>query len=107
MPKDLGLFYVAFLTFPLYIQWGQFIIVEVTFPTPSHQVPSNFMLVFQKVTSEPLEHFDFVETQGHSWRSLYQTQNNSDYLQIKIFIFKPQRDSDIVVPTICALSKQS
>ena len=29
------------------IQWDQFIIVHVTLPTPSHQVPSNFMLAFK------------------------------------------------------------
>ena len=47
MPKQLGLFYVAFLTVPVYIQWEQFIIFQVAVPTPSHQVPSNFMLDFK------------------------------------------------------------
>ena len=37
MPKVLGLFYVVFLTVPLYIQLDQFIIVQVTLPTPYHQ----------------------------------------------------------------------
>ena len=45
MPKELGLFYVAFLTVRLYIQLGQFIIVQVTLPTLYHQVPSSFILV--------------------------------------------------------------
>ena len=45
MSKELGLFYVIFLTVTLYIKWDQFIIVQVTLPTSSHQVPSNFMLV--------------------------------------------------------------
>ena len=47
MPKELGLFYVFFLTVPLYIQWYQFIIFHITLPIPSHRVPSNFMLVFK------------------------------------------------------------
>ena len=55
---------------------------------PSH--PSNtissgalkFYICFLKVTSEPLEHCDFVDTQGRSWRSTYQTHNNLEYLQL-------------------------
>ena len=52
---------------------------------PSNTISSgelNLYVGFQKVTSEPLEFFDFVEPQGSSWRSPYQTQNNIDYLQI-------------------------
>ena len=41
-----------------------------------------FYIGFQNVTYELLEHCDFVESQGNSWRSTYQTQNNLDYLQI-------------------------
>ena len=37
--KELGLFYVAFLTIQLYIQLVWFIIVWVTLPTLYHQVP--------------------------------------------------------------------
>ena len=89
MPNELVLFYVVFLTVPLYIQWEQFIIVQVTLTTPSHWLPSNFMLVFKKVKSEPLEHCDFFDTQDHSWGSSYQTQNNLDYFQIKICQIQP------------------
>ena len=39
MNNELGLFYVVLITVPLYIQWDQFIIVQVTLPTPSHQLP--------------------------------------------------------------------
>ena len=49
IPKELGLFYVAFLTVWSYIQLDQFIIVQVTLPTLSHQLPSNFMLVSKKL----------------------------------------------------------
>ena len=66
-----------------------------------------FYVGFQKVASKSLEHCDFVDPQGSSWRSPYQTQNNLDYLQIKIIKVKPQRNSNIVVPTFCALSEQN
>ena len=49
MPNELGLYYVAVLTVLLYIQLDQFIIVQVTLPTLSHQVPSNIMLVFKRL----------------------------------------------------------
>ena len=42
----------------------------------------NFHAGFQKFTSERLEYCDYVDPQGHSWRSPYQTQNNLDHLQI-------------------------
>ena len=45
--------------------------------------------------------------QGFSWRSTYHTQNNFDYLQIDIFKVNPQRDSNIVVPNVCSLSKNN
>ena len=47
MPKEVGLFYVILLTELLYIRWNQFIIFQVTLPTPSHRVFPNFMLVFR------------------------------------------------------------
>ena len=47
IPKQLELFYVIFLSVPLYIHWEQFIIVQVTLPTPSHQVPSIVVLVLK------------------------------------------------------------
>ena len=49
MPKLLGLFYVVFITFPLYIQWGQFTIFRVTLSTQYHQLPSNYILVFKSL----------------------------------------------------------
>ena len=49
MPKELELFYVAFLTVQLYIQLDQFIIVQVTLPTPSSWVPSNFIYFFKRL----------------------------------------------------------
>ena len=52
---------------------------------PSNTISSGalkFYIGFKKVTSEPLEHCDFVDPQGRSWRSAYQTRNNLDYLQL-------------------------
>ena len=37
------------LTLPLYILWNPFIIFQVTLLTPSHQVPSHFMLVLKSL----------------------------------------------------------
>ena len=74
MPKELELFNVVLLNVELYIQWDQFIIVQVTFTKPYHWVPSNFMLFFQNFISETIEHCDFVDPKGCSWRSYWQTQ---------------------------------
>ena len=41
---------------------------------PSNTISSGalkFYIGFKKVTSEPLEHCNFVDPQGHSWRSPY------------------------------------
>ena len=56
---------------------------------------------------ETLEHCDFVDPQGRSCISPYQTQKNINYIQIKNVKVNPHRDRDIVVPTVCALSKQN
>ena len=49
MIKELGSFYVAFLTVQLYTHLEQFIIVQVTLPTLYHQVPSSFILIFKRL----------------------------------------------------------
>ena len=52
---------------------------------PSNTISSGalkFYIGFKKVTSEPLGNCDFVDPQGRSWRSPYQTRNNLDYLQL-------------------------
>ena len=64
-----------------------------------------FYAGFLKVASELLQHCDFFDHQGRSWMSSFQTQNKLDFIQIKIIKFNPRRDRNIVVPTICALSK--
>ena len=55
MPKELGLFYVTFLTVQLYIHLDQFSTVQVTLTTLYHQVPSNFMLVLKMLNLNLLE----------------------------------------------------
>ena len=69
--------------------------------------PLRFYVSFKRVTSEPLGHYDFVDPQGCSWIAPYQTQNNLDYLHIKIVKVNPHRDRNIVVPTVCAIKKNS
>ena len=58
------------------------IIVFYCLGHPSNTISSGALKF--KVIYEPLEHCDFVDPQCRSWRSPYQTQNNIDYLQIKI-----------------------
>ena len=53
------------------------------------------------------EHCFFVDPKGHNWRSPYRTHNNWDYLQIEVFKVNPQRNRDIVVPTVCGISNQN
>ena len=73
---------------------------------PAH--PSNtispgalkFYIGFKKVTSEPLEHFDFVDPQGSSWISPYQTCKNIDYLHLKIVKINTHRDKNIEVKIV-------
>ena len=75
---------------------------------PSKTISSGaikFYVGFKKVTSEPLEFFDFFDPQGCSWRSPYHTHKNLDYLQLKIVNINPHRDKNIVFPTVCALKK--
>ena len=51
----------------------------------------NSYVGFQKVISEPLEYFDYVDPKGRSWRSPYQTQKILDYIQIKKFKSQPSK----------------
>ena len=77
---------------------------------PSNTISSGalkFYIGFKKFTSEPLEHCDFVDPQGRSWRSPYQTRKFFDYLQLKIVKINHHRDKNIVVPNVCELSKQT
>ena len=57
-----------------------------------------FYVGFQNFTSEPLEHCGFVDPQGCSWRSPYQTQNNLDCLQIYIFQSQPSHRQEYCCP---------
>ena len=66
-----------------------------------------FYVRFQNVTSEPLERCDFVDPQGFYCISTYQTQNNLYYIQIYIVKVNPQINRNIVVPTVCFLSKHN
>ena len=77
---------------------------------PSNTISSGTLkcfVGFQKVTYKPLENCDFVDPQGHYWISPYHNQNNLDQRQIKIVKVNPQRNRNIVVPTVNSLSKQN
>ena len=53
---------------------------------PSNTISSGslkFYAGFKKVTYEPLEHCDYFDPQGCSWRSLYQTQTIPTSLKYK------------------------
>ena len=107
MPKELGLFYVVFLTVPLYIQWEQFIIFQVTLPTPSYKVPSNLMLVFKSFYLNLLNIVTLLTLKvvlgDHTIRlKTIQTIFRSKFVKIN-----PQRNSNIFVPTIYVLLKQT
>ena len=45
----IGIFFVIFVTVTLYIRCDQFIIFQVTLPTPSYRMPSNLMLILKKL----------------------------------------------------------
>ena len=66
-----------------------------------------FYVGFQKVKYELLEHCDFFNPQGLSWRSPHQTKKNKNYNQIGNFKVNPQINRDIVVPNVCAINKIS
>ena len=59
---------------------------------PSNTISSGdlkFHLGFQNITTEHIEHCDFVDPQGSSWRPSYQTGKTLDYIQIKKFKVNP------------------
>ena len=77
--------------------------------TPNTISPGSlkFYAGLQKIGSEPLKHSDFVHPQVFNLRSRYQTQNNLDYLQIKLGKVIPHRDNNNCVQTVYALPKQN
>ena len=92
IPKELVLFYVAFLNVTLYVQWYQFIIFHVTLPTPSHQLPSNFMLYFKRLRLNFLNIVNFLTLEvilgdhptriKNSWlSSIINFQSQGDFLE--------------------------
>ena len=77
---------------------------------PSNMISSGavkFYAGFQNFTSETLEHCGFADPRGLSCRSSYHTQNNLNYIKIKIFKVKPQRNRNIFVPTVWSISKHN
>ena len=66
-----------------------------------------YYFVFQRIAYEPLEHCVFFEPQRCSWIYPYHNWNNLDHLQIKIVKVKPERNRNIVAPSICGLLKRN
>ena len=63
------------LTVPLYIQWEQFIVVQVTLPTPYHQGKSNIMLAFKML------HMNLLNMQVQLSVGVLHYWLGSDYIQ--------------------------
>ena len=107
MPKELLLFYVSLLTVTLYIQWYQFIIVQVTLTTPSHQDLSNFMLSFKRLRLNLLNIVTLLTVRVVFGDHPTRIKTISTIFKSKFVKVKPQIDRNIVVPTVCLLSKKS
>ena len=107
MPKGLGLFSVAFLTVPLYIQLDQFIIVEVTLPTLYHQVPSTFILVLRKLHLNLLNIVILLTLKVVLGDHPIRLATILTIFNLKLSKINPHRKKNLVVPTVCGLSKQN
>ena len=107
MPKELGLFYVPFLTVRLYIQLDQFIIVQVTLPTLYHQVPSSFILVLKRLHLNLLNIVTLLTLKVFLGDHPTRIATILTILKSKFVKINPHRDNNIVVPTVCGLSKQT
>ena len=91
---------IIYLTRPVYYCSGH----------PSNIISSGaikFYAGFQKVTSEALEHCDFLDPKGCSWRSPYWTQKILEYIQIEFVKVNSHQSKYNVVPKICGLYKIS
>ena len=104
--KELGSFYVTFLTFTLYIQWDQFIIVQVILPTPPNKVPSNLMLDSTRLHLNILNIVTLFTLKVVLGDQSTRLNKNLNYIQIETVKVNPHRDKNIFVPTIYAISKQ-
>ena len=107
MPKELGLFYVVLLTVPLYIRWDQFIIAQATLPTPSHLVPSNFMLVFKRLHLNLLDIVTFSTLMVNLGDHPTRIKTIYTIFKYKFIKFNPQMNRNIFVLTVCSLSNQN
>ena len=107
MPKELVSFYVSLLTVTLYIQWYQFIIVHVSLPKLYNQVPSSFILVKKRLHLNPLNIVTFLTVRVVFGDHPTRIKTISTIFKSKFVEVKPQIDRNIVVPTVCLLSKKS
>ena len=104
--RVIEIIFCIFLTYPIIYQLGT---VYYCTNHPSNTISSLTLkcyVGFQKVTSEPLEHSDFVYHQGHTCIPPYKNRQNLDYLQIEIIKVNPLRNKVIVFTTVCGPSKK-
>ena len=80
--QGIGLFYVILLTVPSYIRWKQFLILQVTLQTPSHQVSSKCMLVFKGLHLNLLNIVILLTFKSVLWYYPTRLKQKLDYLQI-------------------------
>ena len=90
-----------FLTVPLYIRWGQFIIFQVTLTRPSHQVTSNFMLVLKRL------HLNLLNIVILFILKVVLRYHPTILKTIQTIKVNPQRNRYIVFPAFCDLSKHN
>ena len=107
MPKEFWLFYAVLLNFPLYIRCKKFIIDQVTLPTPYKCVRSNFMLVFKIIHLNLFPIVILLTLKVFLGDHPTRLKPKLDYFKINFFKVNPHRNSNIVVPTVCALSKNN
>ena len=102
----MGLFYVAFLTVPVYIQWDKFIIVQVNLSTPYHHVTSNCMFGFKSLHMNPLNIVILLALKVVLVYHSTTLKTISTILKSKYIKVNTQRKINIFVATVCSLSKQ-
>ena len=100
IPKELGLFYVDFLTVQLYIHLDQFIIFQFTLPTLYHQAPSSFILVLKML------HLNLLNTVALLTLKVVLGYHPTRIATI-LTIFKPKVSISILTDTRILLSQLS
>ena len=89
------------------IHLDQFIILHFTLPTPSHKVPSNFMLDFKRLCLNLLSIVILLTLKVVLGDHPTRLKTILTIFKYKFVKVNSHRDSNIVVPTVYALSRQN